>query len=387
MIKKILIATLLGLSFVLIFSQNFVSASELDDKQKEIEELEQKISDLQGQQKTLSSTITFLNTKISLTQTQISKTGVELKALESDIATLSGKINILNTSLDSLTSLLLNRISTTYKRSNVQPITLLFSSEGFSDFLTRIQYLRLVQRHDRRIIFATEQARANYDAQKDLKEQKQAEVEALNNQLLAQKSSLARQQAEKNQLLATTKNDEKTYQGLLSKAVAELAAIQGIIAGKGQETPVGDISEGNKIASYIPSASACSSGAHLHFEVVKNGTRQNPEAFLGPASLDYAYDTSQIPETINPGGSWIWPINNPIRITQIYGNTYWTQYLHYSFHTGIDMQNSSGDTMVKAVKQGKLFRGSIACGGGALRYVRVEQSDGIDSYYLHVNYI
>lgn len=386
--KKILLGLSFLVSLVAVSLPFSAQASELDDKQQEIEELEQKIADLQGQQKTLSSTIAFLDTKISLTQAQISKTQVELKGIEADIATLSGKINTLNVSLDRLTELLVNRITTTYKRNLINPITLLFSSGGFSDFLTKLEYLRLVQRHDRRIIFATEQARANYDAQKDLKEAKQAEVEALNARLIAEKASLARQQAEKQQLLQQTKNDEATYQNLLAKAVAELAAIQGIIAGKGTETEVGPVTEGNKIASYIPSSSTCSSGPHLHFEVTKDDSRQDPSGLLGGANLSYAYDTSQIPETINPGGSWIWPVNDPIRITQIYGHTYWTQYLHYDFHTGIDMQNSNGDTMVKAVKPGKLFRGSIACGGGTLRYVRVEHDqDNVDSYYLHVNYI
>ena len=88
------------------------------------------------------------------------------------------------------------------------------------------------------------------------------------------------------------------------------------------------------------------------------------------------------------GGSWNWPIDDPIRITQEYGETLWTRRgdVHYSFHTGIDMFSDSS-LLVKAVKEGKLYRGSISCGGGTLTYVKVDHKDSdIDTYYLHVNY-
>ena len=386
MIKKLLAALAVAGLAVLIVAPKISPAQTLGDKQKEIEELEQKIESLQGEQKTLSSTINFLNTKIALTQSQISKTQVELSGLESDIATLSGKIDTLNVSLDQLTGLLVNRIATTYKRSSINPLTLVFVSDGFTDFFSRMKYLRLVQRQDRRIIFATEQARSNYDAQKGLKEEKQIEVEALNNRLLAQRSTLARQQDEKSQLLAETKNSEKVYQDLLSKAVAELAAIQGIIAGRGEEAKVRDVNEGEKIASILTSGTnlyACSSGAHLHFEVVKDQAHQNPFSFLSDKSLEW--DNSDSPQ--NGNGSWLWPINDPIRITQGYGQTAYSSRYAGNIHTGVDMTNTS-NFEVKAVKRGTLYRGGISCLGGTLQYVRVEHAeDEYDTYYLHVNYI
>jgi hypothetical protein len=68
--------------------------------------------------------------------------------------------------------------------------------------------------------------------------------------------------------------------------------------------------------------------------------------------------------------------------------TYYAANLRYyggGPHTGLDMINP-GNLTVKAVKPGTLFLGSIACGGGTLRYVHVKQDDNYDTFYLHVNY-
>ena len=381
MMKKFLWGLVIIIGLVVVVAP-LVKASELDDKQKEIEELEQKISQLQGEQKTLGSTISYLNAKISKTQVQIQKTNLELAQLESDIATLSGQIAVLDVSLEQLTQALVGRIQAIYKHENTNnSLVLLFSSAGLNDFFGRLRYLRLIQEHDRRVITDTERVRTDFDIQKQVKEQKQAEVESLKARLEKEKVTLARQQAEKNQLLAETKNSEKVYQSLLSKAVAELAAIQGIIAGRGTETKVKEVNEGEKVASIIPSASACSTGAHLHFEVAKNGAHQNPFSYLSGKSL--IWDNAD-PEQ-NGTGSWPWPMNDPIRITQGYGQTSYSARYAGNIHTGVDMTGTNYE--VKAVKKGTMYRGGIGCGGGTLQYVHVEQDNGEHTYYLHVNYI
>lgn len=387
-----LILILLTFLFTFYLLITPVNSQSSDDKLKElnrqIDEYQQKLQDLAGQKQTLTTTLNTLNTQINLTQAQISKTEKELVILAEDIDALGIKIGQINQSLGHLSEVMVVRIRETYKQSYLEPVYLLFSSKGFPDFINRIKYVRSVQNHDKNVFVAMEQIKLNYDTQKDLKEKKQTEVESLKLKLNKQKSALAARQLEKQRLLELTKNDEKKYQALLSQAREELNAIQNIVAGKGEETKVGAVSEGNKIASIIPSSSACSTGAHLHLEVTKNGANQNPANYLKPANLSYDYDTSKVPETVSPSGNWRWPLDEPIVITQIYGATFWTKYLHYDFHTGIDMKKS-GDAgaSVFAASSGTLYRGSIACGGGSLRYVRVDQGDGLSTYYLHVNYI
>ena len=77
---------------------------------------------------------------------------------------------------------------------------------------------------------------------------------------------------------------------------------------------------------------------------------------------------------MNQGFGATWAVNNT-----------WVGRI-YRFHNGIDIHSDISD--VKAVRDGKLYRGSYAgINSCALKYVRVHHSEGdYDTYYLHVNY-
>jgi peptidoglycan hydrolase CwlO-like protein len=384
-IKKLLLLVFTIFFFVFGFKLALGEDDKLDAKRKEIEELERKIADLKGEQKTLSSAINYLDSKIKLTFAQISQTEEEINVLEGQIDDLLAKINVLDVTITDVSAILSNRIEATYKREAIKPFYLFLSSQGFSDFFTKVKYLKIVQQHDRELLYQMQESKMNYDEQKKLKEKKQVELEALQTQLKAQKLVLDNQKQEKAVLLSKTKSDEKRYQEMLAAARAEMEALQSIIAGMGKETKVGEIKEGDRIASVIVGRSACSSGTHLHFEVAKDGAHHNPAGFLKNISI--IWDNS--PDgSFGFSGSWNWPINEPVRVTQGYGITYWSKLGWYGGgpHTGIDIVSDSSNS-IKAVKEGTLYRGSIACGGGVMRYVKVEHKDNsIETYYVHVNY-
>ncbi len=359
-------------------------------KLKEVRQLYQGLmEEAQGKEKTLASTIAYLDNRIYLTTTQISTTEQEIKVLDNQIADLTAKISTLDKTLDDVSKILSSRIKATYKRSKVKPIYLFFSSSGFSNFLNRIKYLQVAQENDREIMYKMEKSKLIYDQQKDLKQEKQEEQEQLKNQLVSQQATLQQQKTAKNELLRVTQNNEKRYQQLLAAARAEMEAIQSIIAGLGEEVEAGEVEEGEAIASIIQGASACSTGTHLHFEVVKDGARNNPAGYLKNKDVDWDLCGwwGDCDNTFSFSGDWNWPISGRPRITQGYGMTGYAKTGAYGGnpHTGIDMLSDS--LTVKAVKDGELYRGSIACGGGTLRYVRVKHKDSDkETYYVHVNY-
>ena len=352
--------------------QFLASAKTPQEIQDEIVKYEQELTRLIGQSKTLSGQIAQFDAQIKLTSLKISQT-------EEKILLLGGRIDQLEGSLTSLTKAFSSRAVETYKIAKSGSVFFfLISSEDVNQAVTRFHYLQKIQEADRVLLEKLQKAQTLYKVEK-------GDQEALQTELEKQKENLASQKASKAKLLEITKNDEKRYQQLLASARAELEAIQAIMAGKGEESEAGSVNEGARIASIISGASACSTGTHLHFEVAKNGVNQNPANLLSgrPVEWDNSPDGS-----FSFGGSWSWPINDPVRITQGYGMTYFASVLKYyggAPHTGIDMVNTS-DYTVKAVKPGTLYRGAIGCRGGILRYVRVEQSEDYNTYYLHVNY-
>jgi len=355
-----------------------------EDKKKCLEE---NLNQTQQQRVTLTNTISIINGKVQIQEIQIQQTESEIAILTAQISDLTQRIGGLNLSLDRLTTLLVERVQQEYKQHRVNPILFLLDKNGSpSSFFSKLKYLQQAREQTAIAMERAESQRLLYDEQKLSKEQKQEEIALKQEKLEKEQQILAKQRAEQQYLLAETKNNESVYQAALAKTLAEINAIQSIIAGKGSESKVGNVSSGDVIASIISGSSVCSTGTHLHFEVVKDKVNRDPAAYL--SSADIAWSNS--PDgSFGFGGGWDWPVFDPARITQGYGMTYYARVRRAyggAPHTGIDMVSKAGDYRVRAVQDGVLSRGSIACGGGNLRYVKVEQSDGISTYYLHVNY-
>jgi len=378
-VKKVSI--LLGICLVFFAFTKTISAQTCDSScstgdatclSKVISDCGSKISTLQGQANTLKNQIAQFDTQIKLTTLKIIQT-------QEQISMLGGRISQLGDSLAALTEAFNSRAVETYKISKFENnLVYILTAYNIEDAVSKFHYLEKIQEEDQNLLKRLKDAQTTYEGQK-------ADQEVLQKQLKTQQANLNAQKLAKNNLLLATKNDENRYQSLLSKARAEIEAIQSIVAGLGKETEVGKVSEGGRIASVISGSSACSSGGHLHFEVVKDGSHQDPAGFLSNKGV--TWDNSPDGQFSFNGG-WAWPVNDPVRITQGYGMTYYAATLRYyggKPHTGIDMVNI-GDYTVKAAKPGTLYLGAIACGGGTLKYVHVKQDDGYETYYLHVNY-
>jgi len=382
MLRKLAVLVLLIVLFLPISAR----AQSETDLQKQINEYQIQINKLTAEKNTLSNQIKIIDSQISLAQLKINQTENEINQLEADIQRLTGAIGDLDISLNQLTTVFIQEINQNYRLLKQGPPLGYLLFNNLNGFLQQKKYVTTLQKNSQETILKMETTRTNYDLQKTQKEQKQIELEDLQKKLVQQKKTLDQQKDVKKNLLAITQNSEANYQRLLAQARAELAAIEGILAGRGEETKVGSVNAGDRIATVISGSSCNSSGTHLHFMVQKDGIVQNPFNFLKP--VDYNNDSGGDP--FNPTGSWNWPLSPKIKFNQGYGRTWavventWVKRI-YSFHNGIDI--GSDNLAVFATHNGTLYRGSFKEKNCILKYVRVEdEGSKTETYYLHINY-
>jgi peptidoglycan hydrolase CwlO-like protein len=384
--KKLFFTALLFFLLLPFLSAPPAHSLDFQEISNKISELESKLSELTKTKNTLKNQIVYLDSQVSLTEYQIRQSELTIRALEVEIADLSQKISVLDLNLDQISAVFLTRVSESYKLQKKVPTLWFLTLDNFNDSLQRYKYYHTLQLNDRDTLLSLEEVRLNYDIQKQKKIEKQQQLEALQKKLALQIKDLEYQKSAKNQLLVTTQNDEKTYQSLLAQARAEYEAMQAIISNRGDETPVGSVSQGEKIATVIGGASTCSTGTHLHFEVLDGDNRVDPASVLSSRDVIWA---NQPDGPFSFTGSWSWPLNGQVKVTQGYGMTWFARVYRYyggNPHSGLDIV--SDDSSIMAVKGGELFNGSINCGGGKLRYVKVKHQDSDHTtYYLHVNYV
>lgn len=230
------------LILLFLFTSNFAFAETLtptpadQDLKNKINDLQNKISDLQGQERTLSSQIAVMDNQIKLTEYQIQATEKQITNLTLDIDTAAKKIDKLQESLNNSIGVLLNRIVATYEVGTIQPLQILLTSNNAADFLSRLNYLRRAQVHDKQLIYQTQQAKTDYANQKEIYENQKKKVEQLQLQLEAYTTQLDQERGNKQRLLAETQGSEANYQRLLAQAKAQLAGFQRFVTSQGGAT-------------------------------------------------------------------------------------------------------------------------------------------------------
>jgi septal ring factor EnvC (AmiA/AmiB activator) len=388
--KKVLFLIALVLGIFFLGRASLIFADDCDNISSDASSIGDKITCLNNKVTSLFSQASTLKNQIAQFDAQIRLTTLKISQTQNQIDLLGGRIDQLEVSLNDLTKAFSSRAVETYKLSRFENnFFFILSATDINDATQRFHYLKKIEEEDRSLLKKLTEAQTTYKGEKQ-------DQETLQKQLTTQQANLNSQKAAKARLLSDTQNSEARYQALLAEAQAEYLAIQGILAGNGQETEVGHVNQGEKIASIIQGSSCNSSGSHLHFTVSQDGTAQNPFNYL-KSGIDFENCSgsscgSSDGDSFNPSGSWDWPINPRIEFYQGFGSTWATRNTYvgriYSAHNGIDINNDSSDE-IHSVRAGTLFRGSYAGGGGcSLRYVRIHNDDGgLDILYLHVNYI
>lgn len=209
------------------------SSQQVSDLQKRIAELEAKVSDLKSKGNSLSSQISAMDNQIKLTEYRINATQQQITDLTLDIDSTTKRMASLEGSLNDLTKTLLHRIVATYQTGGAGTMEILLFSSDVDDLVSRANYLRLVQAHDKQLLYDTKQAQNDYANQKTIFEDKKKKIEALKAQLEDYNKQLDQDKKTKQELLAVTKNDEARYQKLLAEAKAQISSFKSFASFQG----------------------------------------------------------------------------------------------------------------------------------------------------------
>ncbi len=290
-------------------------------------ELEKELSSLDKQQATMADQISVLDKKIAAAGEEIDLQLELITTLAQLIAVKEAELQQSEQRVDEQYELMRMRIRFMAERGTKSYLSILLSAESFSDFLTRMEVIRSIVRHDNSVF---DSFRA---ACKEVSDNK-AELELSYDEAEAQEKKL--------------EENKKTLESEMDQREAKMSEL---IAKEAQAKK-----EYNSIAA--------------------------EEDKLIADVRDAVNELAKQESSVYVGGKFQWPlpaVNNVV--TCVYGMRTHPITGVYKLHTGVDLRAGSGTT-IYAANKGKVITSTYNTAYG--NYVVIDHGGGVATLYAHM---
>lgn len=359
--KRLFVRLLCGFCAATLFagSQSLITfADEADEIEASIKEKQAEIDAANKKKKELQSGLTevkkikeSLESERSNLQTYVAELDQNLADVESKIAELKELIaekeaEILQTTEDLADAeekeetqydAMKDRIKFLYEKGDTYYLELLFSSDGFSDFINKKDYIEKLSKYDTDLF-------EEYVKNRELIEVCKAELEAEEELLEEAKAKVDEEQANLEELISTKESEINRYTGDINdkeKAIAEYEA---------------DIALENDTIKALEAALA---------EERKRLLEEN-------GSEKIIYD----------GGMFKWPAPSYTRISSDYGWRMHPTLGVEKFHNGVDMAAPGGSPILAAYDGEVIASGYNSSMGN---YIMINHGGGLITIYMHAS--
>lgn len=385
---------------ILMNTKNAISATSLEEAEKEKESLktelqaaEALIDDLKDSRDDIATKVTELDTKLTEISTKLSELSVQLEEKNELINDTSNELKDAKEEEQKQYENMKQRIRFMYEnRLTSNYIYALFGADSFIDFLNEVEYIKRLETYDRQMLEEYQKAKEKVSDTKSTLEAEKEELTAMQEEVNDSKEALTVLLDEKKVQLEQIDQNIEVASDSAEAVEAEIAAQEELIeqiraaeaAKKAKIEAEKERKRLEKEAEEKAKAEAEAASGNTETADGEENTSESGETqaeTTGDNTSSEEEDEEEYEETYN-GGAFLWPCPSSTRVTSDYGTRISPTAGASSNHKGIDIGAAYGADII-AVADGTVIAStySSSCGN----YVMIDHGGGVYTVYMHAS--